>query len=200
LKGTTNHSITYGGGGLEIVGYADADWGSDKDDRKSTTGYVFMINGGPVSWTSHKQSSTAVSTMEAEYMALSDASREAIARIHLYDDLSNLYNDLRDLFKGYAITKSIPILFSDSQSALALTGEASNYPRAKHIDIRYHFIREAIQKDTITVDYIPKLSQIADIFTKALGPQLHLHFTRKLGLLHHLSNIASPSSIEEEVF
>ena len=99
-----------------IVGYADADWGGDKDDRKSTTGYVFAINGGPVLWTSHKQPSNAVSTMEAEYMVLSDASHEAIARSHLYADLSMK-------------TSTAPLLLSDSQNTLSLTGPASNYQR-----------------------------------------------------------------------
>jgi hypothetical protein len=78
LKGTRHFSITYGGAKqFRIIGFSDANWGGDKNDRKSTTGYVFMINNGAVSWVSHKQSTVAVSTMEAEYMALSDASREA---------------------------------------------------------------------------------------------------------------------------
>ena len=170
LKGTKYYSIVYGDvqssayatalrSKVQIIGYADADWGSDKDDRKSTTGYIFIINRGAVSWTSHKQTSNAVSTMEAEYMALSDASREAIARIQLYSDLT--------------IYTPSPLLFSDSQSALALTGDPTNYSRSKHIDIRYHFIRDVIQKNQISVDYIPSTDQPADILTKALGPLPH---------------------------
>ena len=182
LKGTADYSIIYGGGGLEIHGYADADWGSDKDDRKSTTGYVFTINNGPVSWTSHKQSSTAVSTMGAEYMALSDAAREAIAHIHLYDDLRDLY----------ALKNSPPLLLSDSQSALALTGTVSNYPRSKHIDIRYHFIRDVIQKGLLTVDYIPTTEQPADILTKALGLCLHHSCIQRLRL--NLTAVTAPNT------
>ena len=177
LKGTIDYSITYGSMDVteiavhnaNIVGYADADWGGDKDDRKSTTGYVFAINGGPVSWTSHKQLSNAVSTMEAEYMALSDASREAIARSHLSADLSMQ-------------ASSTSLLLSDSQNALSLTGPASNYQRQKHIDIRYHFIRDVIQKDQVNVDFIPTAEQPADILTKALGPQLHQRCVDRLGL------------------
>src|SRR5271154_2819160 len=179
LKGTRDYWIVYGDAqSLDIhgytnalhpiIGYADADWGSDKDDRKSTTGYVFTINSGAVSWTSHKQTSNAVSTMEAEYMALSDASREAIARTHLYNDL-----DLS--------TTSPPLLLSDSQSALALTGDPTNYQRSKHIDIRYHFIRDVLQKDQISVDYIPSADQPADILTKALGPIPHQHCVDGMG-------------------
>ena len=88
LKGTRNFSITYGHSQeLRILGFSDANWGGDKNDRKSTTGYLYMINNGAVSWTSHKQSTVATSTMEAEYMALSDAAREAIARSQLYGEL-----------------------------------------------------------------------------------------------------------------
>ena len=106
--------------------------------------------------------------MEAEYMALSDASREAIARTHLYDDLN--------------IATRAPLLLSDSQSALALTGTSSNYPRSKHIDIRYHFIRDVIQKNQINVDYIPSGQQKADILTKSLGPKLHAKCVSGLNL------------------
>ncbi|TMC14388.1 MAG: hypothetical protein E6J34_23715, partial [Chloroflexi bacterium] len=134
LKGTINYCVVYGKASdigvhaytrayypsdqASVLGFADADHGTDKDDRKSQTGYVFMINNGPVSWTSHKQNSVALSTMEAEYMSLSDSSREAIARTNLYSDLG--------------ITALPPLIYSDSTTALALTDESANYQRAKH--------------------------------------------------------------------
>ena len=75
LLNTANYSITYGNSSdLAIRGYADANWGGDRNDRKSTTGYIFFVNNGAISWTSHKQTTVALSTMEAEYMSLSDAS------------------------------------------------------------------------------------------------------------------------------
>lgn len=160
LRATKDLSITYGNASnLTTVGYADADWGSDKDDRKSTTGYVFMINNGPVSWTSRKQTTVATSTMEAEYMALSDASREAIARQQLFTDLD--------------VPTTSPVLYSDNQAALTIAQNPVHHQRSKHIDIRYHFIRDTVQNDKITIDYIPTAQQTADILTKALGPQLH---------------------------
>ena len=190
LKGTRDYCIVYGNSqnveippmnddednglhGVFITGYADADHGGDKDDRKSTTGYIFVINNGPVSWSSHKQSSNAISTMESEYMAISDASREAIARTQFYTDL--------DIFPS-----SPPLILSDSQSALALTGDTTSYQRAKHIDIRYHIIHDVIAKEQITVDYIPTADQPADqpadVLTKALGPQLHQRCVERMGL------------------
>lgn len=102
-----------------IMGYADANHGGDKDDRKSTTGYIF-INNGLMSWQSHNQSSDAISTMEPEYMAISDASRDAIAKAQFYTDPDTI------LYVTH---------LSDSQSALALIVAAINYQRANHIDL-----------------------------------------------------------------
>ena len=182
LKGTINHSIVYGNASHndihmytrafhpdQVLGFADADYATDKDDRKSQTGYVFMINNGPVSWTSHKQTSVALSTMEAEYMSLSDASREAIARIHLYSDLD-------------VSTVSPPLLYSDSTSALSLTDESAPYQRSKHIDTRYHYIRDILENGEIQVDYVSSAENPADVFTKALGAESHHRCVIGMGL------------------
>src|SRR5216117_403635 len=135
LKGTINHSIVYGNASHndihaytrafhpdQVLGFADADYAMDKDDRKSQTGYVFMINNGPVSWTSHKQTSVALSTMEAEYMSLSDASREALTRLQLFKDIRTFTD--------------IPTILSDNQGALMIATNPTDHQRAKHIDIR----------------------------------------------------------------
>ena len=172
LKLTRNYCITYKRSSIptRVFGYADADYGSDPNDRISYTGYVFMSNGGPISWNSHKQSTVAHSTMEAEYMALSDASREAIARKQFGQEL-----------QIPSSWKPITIL-SDNQSALEIAENPANYRRAKHIDIRYHAIRHYIRNDLIIVDFVPSNAQAADIFTKALGPQKHHECIRLLGL------------------
>jgi len=182
LKGTINYSIVYSGDNNsdiqaftrafhpdQILGFSDADYAMDKDDRKSQTGYVFMINNGPVSWTSHKQNSVALSTMEAEYMSLSDASREAIVRTRLYSDLE-------------ISTASSPLLYSDSTSALSLTDESAPYQRSKHIDTRYHFIRDILEKGEIQVDYVPSEQNPADVFTKALNADSHHQCVQGMGL------------------
>ena len=182
LKGTINHSIVYGGdtssnieaftGAFhpdQILGFSDADFAMDKDDRKSQTGYIFIINNGLVCWMSHKQASVALSTMQSEYMALSDASREAIARVRLYSDLN-------------ISTASPPLLYSDSTSALSLTDESAPYQRSKHIDTRYHFIRDILQKGEIQVDYVPSEENPADILTKALNADSHYRCIQRMGL------------------
>jgi hypothetical protein len=169
LKGTIHYCMTYGHAlNLNILGYADADWGSDINDRISLTGYVFMINNGPIAWSCHKKSSVALSTMESEYMSLSDATREAIARQQFFDDLCIIVNKR--------------MLHSDNQAALSIAQNPVQYQRSKHIAIRYHFIRQAVQ-DQITLDYVPTDEQIADVLTKALKPIKHLQSVKLLRLV-----------------
>jgi hypothetical protein len=150
------------------LGFTDPNWAEDKNDQKSTTRYVFIISGGPVSWTSHKQTTIALPTMEAEYMALSDASREAIAR-------SNLFSELN-------INVPTPLLHSDNQGALTIVENPTNYQRAKHIDIRYHFIRHALEQGKIRIEFLPTAVQPADILTKSLSPQRHKQLLSLIGL------------------
>src|SRR5216117_1228919 len=148
----------------------------DRNDRKSTTGYIFFANNGAISWTSHRQTTVALSTMEAEYMSLSDSSREALARLQLFRDL-HTYTD-------------IPTIFSDNQGALTIATNPTDHQRAKHIDIRYHFIRNCIQNNSILIDYIPTASQTADILTKALPPILH---ERNIALIKFTNTTSSQS-------
>ena len=171
LKGTRNLSIIYKRqpDKVSMVGYSDADWGSDPNDRISYTGFCFMINGGPASYGCRKQSTVAFSSTDSEYMAVSDASREAIARAQFFEELK---------------TPATPVLIlSDSQTALEIAnGTAVNHRKSKHIDIRYHTIRHYIQEEKIQVNHISSEYQITDIFTKALGPQKHQHFVELMGM------------------
>ena len=171
LKGTRNLCIIYKRQPslVNIVGYSDADWGSDENDRISYTGYIFMVHGGPATYTSHKQTTVANSTMQSEYMALSDASREAVARAQFFQELN---------------IPSMPvIILSDSETALDLAdGTTTNYRKSKHIDIRYHQVRHFIQEGKVEVSHIASEYQIADIFTKALGPQRHQFLVQHMGM------------------
>jgi hypothetical protein len=169
LKGTNHLCITYGAcKELRILGFSDSNWGGNLNDRKSTTGYLYIINNGLVSWTSHKQTTVAVSTLEAEYMALSDASREAIARSQLYDELR--------------IKLPPPLILSDSRGALDICDNPTNYQKAKHIDIRYHFIRHILHEDKISIDHIPGTENPADALTKAVNAVKHQHCLELMNL------------------
>jgi hypothetical protein len=159
-----NYSLKYWDKSFEIeialVGYTDADYGSNLIDRKSTTGYVFNLFGGPISWQSRKQPTVAMSTMDAEYMALSDAIRELLSRMYYITEL------------GISLIQPT-ILYSDIQAAIALADGQGDYRRAKHIDIRYHFIQDHLQGGTVETNYIPSEKQIADFLTKALPSLKH---------------------------
>ena len=135
-------SITYRPPPLHLQGYSDADWAGDMDTRRSTTGYIVMLNNGAIAWKSRRQPMVALSTIEAEYMALTEATKDLkwIRTLLAKLDYSN---------NKSSTDESPTDLFSDNQSAIALSKNPVSHARAKHIDIRHHFIREVIQ-DKVT--------------------------------------------------
>ena len=135
--------------------YVDADYANDPESRRSITGYVFLLAGAPISWQSRQQVSVALSSMEAEYMAACAAAQEALWLRMLLADL------------GVDIVKPIS-LKEDNQAAIAFSKNPGDHKRSKHIDIRYHFVREKVASGEFTLDYISTDRQLADIFTKAL--------------------------------
>lgn len=133
LKGTAAYVLCYLGSDLQLRGYSDADWGSDLDEHKSTTGYVFLLNKGAITWSSKKQPCIALSTMEEEYIAYSATVQEVVW--------------LRRFLKHLDIGKdtSDPVtIFCDSMAALAYAKDSKYHGRTKHIDIRYHYIRDMV--------------------------------------------------------
>ena len=138
-----------------LVGYSDADWAGDQDDRHSTTGNLFVMSGSPVSWLSKKQPMVSLSTSEAEYVALSSATQEAVWLRRLFDDLQ-------------ANLKEPTVVMEDNQGAIAMAKNPVSHHRTKHIDIRYHYVREAVQEGVINLHYCPSEKMVADILTKSL--------------------------------
>ena len=166
LYTTKNNGITYGKkihgiiGHNIIYGYADADFAADLDSRKSTTGWIFMFNGGAISWRSHQQSITALSTSEAEYMALSDAAKEARSLLKLNLSLkTNNENKIK--------------LFEDNRGCEKWTRTLSEPNRTKHIDVHYHHIREWVKLGRLVIEPIATELQLADAFTKTLPRERH---------------------------
>jgi hypothetical protein len=147
--------------GLEA--YADADMAS-QPHRHSMSGCLVLLHGTPVAWSARKQSLIALSTAEAEYIALTSAAREVL---YLKSLIGELYEP---------ITYPIP-MYCDNQGAIALATNAKFHARTKHIDLRYHFIRALIRDDTLDLKYIPTDENLADAFTKAL-PQPRLEKLR----------------------
>ena len=175
VRGTSDYALVYNRStnGLALTGYVDADWAADVNTRRSVTGYVFTLAGGAVSWASRKQHSTALSSTEAEYMAASQATTEAIW-------LRNLRRELKQLEAPY----SGPLLI-DNQSAIALIKNAEFHERTKHIAVRYHFIRERYESGEIAIEYCPTGDQVADVLTKGLSREKVERFSEKMGLTTH---------------
>ncbi|GBP89832.1 Retrovirus-related Pol polyprotein from transposon TNT 1-94 [Eumeta japonica] len=170
LSATKNFKITYKRTGQAVVGYVDSDWGSDTLDRKSYSGFAFFMAGSVFSWESRKQQTVALSSTEAEYVALSTAAKEAIY--------------LRRLLKEIGLTHdSGPIvIYGDNLGAQNLAKNHTYHSRTKHIDIKYNFLRDAVRENLLEVKYMPTNEMIADVLTKNLTKSKHCDFVNKLGL------------------
>lgn len=168
LKGTMDFELIFKQSDEGLIGYADADWGANIDDRKSYTGYTFLYAGGPITWEARKQRTVALSTTEAEYMALSDATKEAI--------------HLRRFLRETTGTDETVKIHCDNQGAQRLARNPVFHNRTKHIDIRYHFIREAVEKKDIDLEYIPTERMLADILTKSLFAPRQEALIKELGM------------------
>lgn len=169
LKGTKNYGLVFCKDKSSIEGYADADWGSDINDRKSFSGFCFKLSNAVISFECRKQRNVSLSSTEAEYIALSEASKECIYLKNLYTEILGSCGPI--------------VLYNDSQSAQKLVSNPVFHRRSKHIDIRYHFVREAVANKFVTIDYLETAEMPADILTKSLGSVKHKYFTKKLGIL-----------------
>lgn len=170
LQGTKHYKLTYTKHGQsEITGFCDADWASDTQDRKSCTGYIFMLQGGAVSWCSRKQQTVALSTAEAEYMSMSSAAQEALWLQQLQGELE-------------AQCEQTLVIYSDNQSAIKLTTNDCYLPRSKHIDIRYHFLKEHVSDLKLKFCYVKGIENISDILTKGTTVDKHCYCVSNMGL------------------
>ena len=193
LAKTVDYCIRYEGvengkSGVEAIGYSrgilpqvsdfkcyvDASFAADLDTRRSTTGYIFKIAGGPVSWQSRMQTSVALSNVESEYMAASAAAQEAIWLNRLLEEM------------GFKSKKPIT-LYEDNKAAILFSDHPGDHRRSKHIDTRKYFLRDAVTNGEIKLEYINTTEQLADGLTKALTPDHHLQSLRSLLSSYQLS-------------
>lgn len=172
IKGTLDYQITYHrgtDGGLKPYGYVDSDYAGDTDTRRSTSGFVFMMAGGAVSWSSKRQPTVSLSTTEAEYMALTRAAQQAIWMFSFMSEIG--------------LPQEMPAtLYGDNMSSIALTLNHKGHSRAKHIDVHHHFIRERVEEGDIEVVHISSAENLADILTKPLPRIIHQRISRKIFL------------------
>lgn len=159
LAGTTSLGLNFERSGsdmLRLIGYSDSSYNTDPDDGRSVTGHMFYLGNSSVTWCSQKQDTVALSSCEAEFMAATEAARQAI---WLQDLLREITGDV------YGKT----IIRIDNRSAIALSKNPVFHGRSKHIHSRYHFIRECVERELLEVEHVPGSEQKADILTKALG-------------------------------
>jgi hypothetical protein len=171
LKATVDYEITYSSNLSPYTsGYVDSDYAGDIATAKSTSGYIFFIAGGPFTWRSKLQTIIAQSTTEAEYIALNLASKEAVYIIALLKEL------------GYYNQTKFPI-YVDNKSAIDLSENPVFHERTKHINVKYHYIRNLINSGIIDVIYINTEEQKADGFTKPLEKVKYKKFLNQIGFI-----------------
>lgn len=168
LKATKDMRLCYGSQELCVKGYTDSDYAGDLDSRRSTSGYVFTLAGGAVSWRSRLQTCITQSTTEAEYVAASEACKEAIWLGRLVIDLG---------IKG-----ETPMLHCDSQSAIQLARNPVFHSKTKHVDVKYHFIREMLEDKQLELVKVHTTDNPADLLTKGLPGESFAHCRTLLGI------------------
>lgn len=173
LSGTIDYCLCFQNSkNMHINAFADADWGNNIVDRKSYTGFVIKLGDHTINWESRKQRCVALSSTEAEYVAISDTCKDICFMKNFMIDILGNCNDINTT------------LYNDNQSAHKLL-ECKEYShkRTKHIDIRYHYVKDLISNKLITVKYMPTEAMCADILTKPLGATKHKKFVTDLNVM-----------------
>ena len=171
VKGTEDYGLFYKKGDMkgELVGFSDSDFAGDCHDRKSTSDYIFFSGEKAISWSSQKQSIVALSSCEAEYIAATSATCQAVWMSRLIKELTN------------EAETSVKLMV-DNQSAITLSKNTGHHNRTKHIDTRYHFIRECVEDKKVEIGFTRTEDQLADILTKALGRLKFQEMRHRIGI------------------
>jgi hypothetical protein len=154
-----------------LSGYTDADWGGCHDTRKSTGAYLFLLYGGPISWCSKHQQSVALSLTEAEYMAETQATKEAIWLRRFLSEIGYFHDD------------DVVVIRADNNGAMDLARNPEFHAHIKHINIQYHFVCEAVDRHLVDFEFVPTAEQAADGLTKALPAVKFSRFLIQSGLI-----------------
>lgn len=155
----------------ELLGYCDSDWGGDIGTRRSTTGYIYLFRGSPIAWSSKLQKTVALSSCEAEYMALKEAIKEQQYITAISTSIA--------FFRGLEHPET---LYTDSLSAIQLAKNPGHHHRTKHIDIQYHYVRQKVQEGKTNLIHIHTSEQPADYLTKAMPIPKWAGFIDAIGL------------------
>jgi hypothetical protein len=170
LSETKDLKLSFGKDVVEdkLFGYSDADWAGDQKDSKSNTGFVFICNGAAISWASRKQKCVTLSSMEAEYVALSEACQEVVW--------------LRELFGDFGESQESPtLIFEDNQSFIKFVSNQKMNKQSKHINRRKNYVKELSGKE-VMLKYCPTAEMVADTLTKPLPVAKIQEFNKQMGL------------------
>lgn len=170
LHGTLDFGIEYKANGSKnmLIGFTDADYAGCPITRRSRSGFVFLLNNAPISWCSKRQSVVSLSTTEAKYIALAQGTKDAVW-------LQRMLNELNIECKSV-------LMYVDNQSAIKLANNPEFHSRTKHIDVRYHFVREIVEKREIVIEYTKSSEQVADIQTKPLPKEQFIYLRSKMNV------------------
>lgn len=152
-----------------ITAFCDADWATDRDDRKSITGYCVYFGSNLISWSSKKQTTVSISSTEAEYRSMASTVAEVLW-------IKSLLSELK------VQLPQVPRLFCDNQSAVLMTANPILHARTKHLELDLHFVRERAIRQEIQISHIPSSKQVADGFTKPISSRNFDWFRKRLGV------------------
>jgi len=170
LKGTMELGVFYKRMNInELVAYTDSDYAGDIDDRRSTSGYVFLLSGGAVSWASKKQSVVTLSTTEAEYVAASSCACQCVWMRRVLENIGLSQN-------------KCTVIMCDNSSTIKLSKNPVMHGRSKHIDVRFHFLRDLTKEEVVKLVHCNTSNQVADIMTKPLKLDVFQKLRDQLGV------------------
>lgn len=174
---------------IKLVGYADADWASCPESRRSVSGNLILLNGNVISWRSKKQPTLSLSSTEAEYKSLGDITKEIMWIKTLLKKIFNI-----------KLKFPTPI-FEDNQGAISLANNETNHSsyKTKHMDLRHHFIRREIAIKSITLQFVPTHKMLADFLTKAVGKTANKQALRGLHFLCSLPPSTEHGGVSKSV-
>jgi hypothetical protein len=168
IKGTLDYKIIYKKNSMNPISYSDASYADDVETRKSTSGFVLMMNGGPIFWKSKKQPIVSLSSAESELIALTSAAKEAIWFNRLIKEVTG---------------KDQPFqMLEDNQSTIKFCKNFKLSERTKHIEVRYYFVKEKLEKKELSINYCPTEEMTADILTKPLNSIAFARHRKGLGI------------------
>jgi hypothetical protein len=153
----------------ELTIFSDADMAGDIDGRRSTSGVLVFLGAAPIAWQSLKQKIVALSTCEAEYVAAATAACQAVWLCRLLGELTGE-------------EAHPPALMVDNQSAVALAKNPVLHDRSKHIDIKFHFLRDCVDGGQIVIEFVETGRQLTDILTKSLGCLRFMELRKMIGM------------------